>query len=89
MARQSLGATVVERSIDRTELYLADEVFLCGTAFEITPVAEVDRYQVGNGKIGELTGSLQRLFDDVLRGREEQYANWRTAVGVKAASAAD
>lgn len=89
MARQSLGATVVERSIDRTELYLADEVFLCGTAFEITPVAEVDRYQVGNGKIGELTGSLQRLFDDVLRGREEQYADWRTAVGVKAASAAD
>lgn len=89
MARQSLGATVVERSIDRTELYLADEVFLCGTAFEITPVAEVDRYQVGNGKIGELTGSLQRLFDDVLRGREEQYADWRTAVSVKAASAAD
>ena len=89
MARKSLGATVVERSIDRTELYLADEVFLCGTAFEITPVAEVDRYQVGDGAIGELTGNLQRLFDDVLRGREDRYADWRTAVGVKATSAAD
>jgi branched-chain amino acid aminotransferase len=89
MARESLGADVVERSIDRTELYLADEVFLCGTAFEVTPVVEVDRYQVGNGEIGELTGSLQQLYDDVLRGREDRYAAWRTPVGVAATSAAD
>ena len=89
MARDSLGATVVERSIDRTELYLADEVFLCGTAFEVTPVASVDRYQVGNGGIGELTGKLQRLYDDVLRGREDRYAEFRTGVGVTATSAAD
>jgi branched-chain amino acid aminotransferase len=89
MARESLGATVIERSIDRTELYLADEVFLCGTAFEVTPVVSVDRYQVGGGRIGELTGKLQRLYDDVLRGREERYASWRTPVGVTAASAAD
>lgn len=89
MARDSLGATVVERSIDRTELYLADEVFLCGTAFEVTPVASVDRYQVGNGGIGELTGKLQGLYDDVLRGRDDRYAEFRTAVGVTATSAAD
>ena len=89
MASESLGATVVERSIDRTELYLADEVFLCGTAFEVTPVAEVDRYQVGNGGIGELTGSLQQLYDDVLRGREDRYADWRTPIGVEAAAVAD
>jgi branched-chain amino acid aminotransferase len=89
MARESLGVTVVERSIDRTELYLADEVFLCGTAFEVTPVASVDRYQVGTGEIGELTGNLQRLYDDVLRGREDRYESWRTPVGVKTASAAD
>jgi branched-chain amino acid aminotransferase len=89
MARDSLGVTVVERSIDRTELYLADEVFLCGTAFEVTPVASVDRYQVGNGGIGELTGKLQGLYDDVLRGREDRYAEFRTAVGVTATSAAD
>lgn len=88
MARESLGADVVERSIDRTELYLADEVFLCGTAFEVTPIVEVDRYQVGSGKIGELTGSLQALYDDVLRGREDRYAAWRTPVGVAATSAA-
>jgi branched-chain amino acid aminotransferase len=89
MARDSLGVTVVERSIDRTELYLADEVFLCGTAFEVTPVASVDRYQVGNGGIGELTGKLQGLYDDVLRGREDRYSEFRTAVGVTATSAAD
>jgi branched-chain amino acid aminotransferase len=89
MARDSLGVTVVERSIDRTELYLADEVFLCGTAFEVTPVASVDRYEVGNGGIGELTGKLQGLYDDVLRGREDRYSEFRTAVGVTATSAAD
>ncbi len=89
MAREALGATVIERSIDRTELYLADEVFLCGTAFEITPVASVDRYVVGTGEIGELTGQLQRLYDDVLRGRNDQFEQFRTPVGVQAATAAD
>lgn len=68
MARESLDIEVVERSLDRTELYLADEVFLCGTAFEITPVVEVDRYQIGTGNIGEATGQLQALFESVLRG---------------------
>ncbi len=88
MARESLGLPVVERSIDRTELYLADEVFLCGTAFEITPVVEIDRYTVGSGEIGEATGRLQRLYEDVLRGKEERYASWRTPVGVAATVAA-
>jgi branched-chain amino acid aminotransferase len=89
MGRESLGLDVVERSIDRTELYLADEAFLCGTAFEVTPIEEVDRYQIGAGGIGEVTGALQHLFEDVLRGREERYGAWRTPVGVRAASAAD
>ena len=89
MGRESLGLDVVERSIDRTELYLADEAFLCGTAFEITPIKEIDHYQIGAGGIGEVTGTLQRLFEDVLRGREDRYTGWRTPVGVKAVSAAD
>jgi branched-chain amino acid aminotransferase len=89
MAAESLGLPVVERSIDRTELYLADEIFLCGTAFEVTPILDVDHYQVGSGEIGEFTSSLQRLYDDVLRGREDRYASWRTPVGASVASAAD
>lgn len=89
MARESLGIDVVERSLDRTELYLADEVFLCGTAFEVTPVVEVDRYQVGTGEIGGITGRLQALFEDVLRGKEDTYGSWRTPVGVASGVAAD
>ena len=89
MASESLGMPVVERSIDRTELYLADEVFLCGTAFEVTPVVEIDRYTIGTGEIGEFTSSLQGLFESVLRGTESQYDHWRTPVGVAAGVAAD
>lgn len=84
MARQSLGLTVEERVVDRTELYLADEVFLCGTAAEITPVVSVDKYPVGDGEIGPVTRDLERHFIDVLRGRTEAYTDWRTAVGVSA-----
>lgn len=83
MARESLGMPVVERSIDRTELYLADEVFLCGTAFEVTPVIEVDRYDIGTGETGSVTARLQELYESVLRGTEQRYGHWRTAVGVK------
>lgn len=89
LASESLNMPVVERSIDRTELYLADEVFLCGTAFEVTPVVEVDRYTVGTGEIGAFTSRLQDLFDSVLRGTESQYDHWRTPVGVVAGVAAD
>lgn len=89
MARESLGIRVVERSIDRTELYLADEVLLCGTAFEITPVVGVDRYDIGNGEIGPVTSRLQELYDAVLRGAEGQFGHWRTPVGVKSTVAAD
>ncbi len=89
MAPESLGVEVVERSLDRTELYLADEVFLCGTAFEITPVVEVEHYQVGSGATGDVTGRLQTLFEAVLRGEGDTYAHWRTPVGVAAGVAAD
>ncbi len=89
MASESLQMPVVERSVDRTELYLADEVFLCGTAFEITPVVEIDHYTVGDGEIGAVTGKLQRLYDDVLRGRESRYSHWRTPVHVAAGAVAD
>ena len=57
LAREELGLEVIERPVDRTELYLADEVFTCGTAAEITPVLSVDKYPVGNGEIGPVTAS--------------------------------
>ena len=85
LARESLGLEVIERPVDRTELYLADEVFACGTAAEITPIVAVDKYDVGTGEPGPVTHSLEHLFHDVLRGQEETYARWRTPVGVAAA----
>ncbi len=84
LARESLGIEVVERQVDRTELYLADEVFTCGTAAEITPIVAVDRYDIGGGEPGPITRRLERLFHDVLRGSEDRYVHWRTPVGVAA-----
>jgi branched-chain amino acid aminotransferase len=80
LIREELGLRVVERPVDRTELYLADEVFVCGTAAEITPIVEIDRYAIGDGGAGQVTRELERVFHDVLRGRESRYADWRTPV---------
>lgn len=82
MAREQLGLDVVERPVDRTELYLADEVFTMGTAAEITPVVSVDKYPVGTGEIGPITGQLQGLLDAVLRGATDLYPEWRTTVNL-------
>ncbi len=82
IARDQLGLATVERSIDRSELYSADECFMTGTAAEITPVIEVDRRKIGNGKIGSVTRNLQSIFFDVVRGRHAQYAAWCTPVYV-------
>lgn len=87
LAREELGMPVEERAVDRTELYVADEVFLCGTAAEISPVISVDKYDVGAAEIGPVTRELEALFDRVLRGRESRYAHWRSAVGVREAVA--
>ena len=87
LARDALGLEVVERQVDRTELYLADEVFTCGTAAEITPIVSIDKYEVGGGGIGPITRELDRVFHDVLRAREDRYADWRTPVGVAVTAA--
>ncbi len=80
LAREELGVEVQERAVDRTELYMADEVFTCGTAAEITPLVSVDRYKVGSGEPGPLTTQLETLFVNVLRGNEDRWAKWRTPV---------
>lgn len=85
---KDMGMEVEERTVDRTELYTADEVFLSGTAAEITPIVEVDRYPVGTGEIGEWTSRFDRKLLAAMRGSDGAYAEWRTPVGVKAASGA-
>jgi branched-chain amino acid aminotransferase len=80
LLREVLSLEVVEREVDRTELYLADEMFMCGTAAEVTPITSIDKYTIGNGSIGPVTRGLESAFDDVLRGRDARYAHWRTPV---------
>ena len=80
MARTDLGAEVRERSIDRTELYGADEVFLCGTGAQISPVIEIDRRTIGTGRPGPITRELSRAYFDAVRGRLPAYRDWLTPV---------
>lgn len=75
-----MGILVKERSIDRTELYMADEVFLCGTGAQLAPVVEVDRRPIGTGKVGPITRRLHNLYFDAVRGRSDAYRDWLTPV---------
>jgi branched-chain amino acid aminotransferase len=77
---RDLGYTVCERNVARAEMYLADEVFLSGTAAEVVPVREVDNHKVGTGKPGEITRVLQAAFDDAIHGRSERYREWLDVV---------
>ena len=79
---RDLGFEVVERDIARAELTLADEVFLTGTAAELTPVREVDDHPVGTGEPGPITREVQRVFDEALCGRAERYREWLDFVEV-------
>ncbi len=78
--RERLGVPVVERDVDRTELYVADEVFLCGTYAEIEPVVSVDRYAVGSGRPGPLTRKVRRLYKDLVRGKDKSLPEWQHPV---------
>ena len=73
---RDLGYEVVERDLARAELYLADEVYLTGTAAELVPVREIDDHAVGDGRPGEITRAVQTAFDDALYGRTERYRDW-------------
>lgn len=79
LARE-IGMDVIERTVDRTEMYLADEVFLCGTAAEITSIVEVDHYAIGTGQMGEKTQKLEKMLLDIFRGENPSYAHWLTPV---------
>jgi len=73
---RDLGRTVVERRVARAELYVADEIFFCGTGAEVTPVRGVDRRIVGDGAMGPVTRELQELFFKTVRGQVEKFAHW-------------
>ncbi len=80
LLRDELGVTVEERPIERGELLVADEVFLTGTAAQVTAVTRIDHRKVGSGQLGPVTDQLRRLFFDVVRGRVDKYRAWCTAV---------
>jgi branched-chain amino acid aminotransferase len=80
LAREELGLAVLERSIDRTEAYICEELFLTGTAAQVTVVTKIDHRPIGDGKAGPVTLKLRQLFDDVVRGKVEKYAQWNVGV---------
>ncbi len=73
---RDLGFELVERDMTRAELYLADEIYLTGTAAELVPVREIDDHAVGTGRPGEITLAVQQAFEDALHGRTERYREW-------------
>ncbi len=79
---RDLGLEVTERDVARAELTLADEVFMTGTAAELTPVREIDDHPIGGGEVGPITREVQRVFDDALCGRAERYREWLDLVEV-------
>ena len=75
-----LGLEVQEREIARTELYVADEAFFCGSGYEITPILSIDRFPLGNGEVGPITKKLSKAYMDLVRGIDKRHPEWRTPV---------
>lgn len=71
---------VVEERFTRDEIYISDEAFFTGTAAEVTPIREVDGRKIGDGRRGKITGKLQKIFFDVVKGRNKKYASWLTRI---------
>jgi branched-chain amino acid aminotransferase len=80
LAAEEMGLEVLQRCIDRSELYIADEVFLCGTGAQVSPVIEIDRRRIGDGEPGPLTSRIQSEYFAICKGRNPKYRDWLTAV---------
>jgi branched-chain amino acid aminotransferase len=80
LARKELGLTVMERSIDRTEVYICEEMFMTGTAAQITAVTKVDHRPVGSGVMGPITTQLRVMYEDILRGKNKTYEHLNVVV---------
>ena len=79
IAPRVLGMPIVEREIDRTEVYVAEEAFFCGSGYEITPITSVDRFPLGEGKVGPITQRLGDAYLALVRGTDKRRPEWRTA----------
>ena len=80
LARKELGLEVRERSIDRTEVFISDEMFMTGTAAQIIAVTKVDHRPVGTGVMGPMTTKLRTMYEDILRGKNKKYEHWNVVV---------
>lgn len=80
LVAEELGLPVEVRPIDRTEVYLADEAFYCGTGAQIAPIVQLDHRQIGTGQVGPVVEALRSLYFRVVRGEEEKYKSWLTPV---------
>lgn len=80
---EEMGLQIVEREIDRTEVYLAEEAFFCGTAVQVAGITQVDHRTIGNGELGEITRGLYDLFLQVVAGKVAKYADWLEPVYVE------
>jgi branched-chain amino acid aminotransferase len=80
LARSEMGLQVVERSIDRTEVFVCEELFMTGTAADVTAVTKIDYRPVGAGVMGPITTKLRGLYDDVIRARNPKYQHWNVDV---------
>ncbi len=87
LLRDELKMEVVERSIDRTEIYLAEEVFFCGTGVQIAAITRIDHRPIGIGKIGPVTNELRKLYFKVVQGRVQKYLHWCAPVYARAEAA--
>ena len=77
-----LGIPVEIRSIDRSELYISDEAFFCGTGVQIAWIAQIDKRTIGNGKRGPITKKMQELFFSIVYGNKQKYSNWCTTIPI-------
>lgn len=80
LGREVLNLDIEERTVDRTELYMCDEAFLCGSAMELTPIFSIDRYVVGNGESFKITTELHKLYVDVVKGKNDTLKDWITPI---------
>jgi branched-chain amino acid aminotransferase len=75
-----IGLTIIEKRITRDEVYSADEAFFTGTAAEVTPIRELDRRNIGEGKAGPITKQLQKMYFDAVTGKSAKHTDWLTLV---------
>lgn len=80
LAQQEMGIEIIERPIDRTEIYMSEELFMTGTAAQIVAITRVDHRQIGSGKMGPIATRLKELYQDVVRGKLSEYLHWNTPV---------